>query len=46
VQLEDVVTRDLWLVLHAELQHQARVRAVTEFVVREVAGAKPALAGR
>ena len=43
---EFALVRDLWLVLHAELQTQARVRAVADYVIDEVAKAKEILLGR
>jgi DNA-binding transcriptional LysR family regulator len=41
-----VNVRPLWLAVHAELQRHARIRAVTEFIARQVASAKEALLGR
>ncbi|MCA1663632.1 MAG: LysR family transcriptional regulator, partial [Myxococcales bacterium] len=41
-----VNVRPLWLVVHRELQAQARIRAVTQFIAHEVGGAKEALLGR
>lgn len=41
-----VNVRELWLVVHAELQAQARIRAVSDYIVREVAEARDALLGR
>lgn len=49
VRLEgaDLMTvRDLWLVVHAELQKQARIRAVSAFVTRAVAESSALLLGR
>jgi DNA-binding transcriptional LysR family regulator len=43
---EPDLVRDLWLVLHAELQTQARVRAVADHVIHEVAKAQDVLLGR
>ena len=43
---EFTLVRDLWLVLHAELQTQARVRAVADYVIDEVAKAQEVLLGR
>ncbi len=40
-----VLLRDLWLVVHAELQTQARVRAVVDYLVDEVGKAQDALLG-
>jgi DNA-binding transcriptional LysR family regulator len=34
---ETVVTRDLWVVLHRDLQHSARIRAVADFVFAGIA---------
>ena len=42
---EPVVTRDLWLVIHAELADQARVRAVADYVTKEVHRERALLAG-
>jgi DNA-binding transcriptional LysR family regulator len=41
-----VVRRSLWLVVHEDLRHLARVRALSDFLVRQLAAAKAALAGR
>lgn len=41
-----VNVRPLWLVVHRELQGQGRIRAITEFIAREVARAKDGLLGR
>ncbi len=43
---EDVSARSLWVVVHAELATQTRVRAVVEFVTRQFAGARDAFAGK
>ena len=43
---EQVLSRELWLVTHAELQDQARVRAVAEYIAGEVARAKSQLSGK
>ncbi len=43
---EFALVRDLWLVLHAELQAQARVRAVADYVIDQVANAQDVLLGR
>jgi DNA-binding transcriptional LysR family regulator len=37
---------DLWLVMHRDLRHAARIRVVAEFLVRELSRAAPLLAGR
>lgn len=37
---------DLWMVLHHDLRHVARIRVVAEFLVREVRAAASLLAGR
>jgi DNA-binding transcriptional LysR family regulator len=41
-----VYTQELWLVLHRDLRHVARVRAVSEFFVREMRRLGPQLRGR
>jgi DNA-binding transcriptional LysR family regulator len=41
----EAVTRDLWLLVHHELKHAARVRALTDFLVAEVGARAEALAG-
>jgi DNA-binding transcriptional LysR family regulator len=38
--------QDLWLVMHRDSRHVARVRAVAEFLVREMRRASPQLRGR
>jgi DNA-binding transcriptional LysR family regulator len=43
---EPDLVRDLWLVLHSELQTQARVRAVADYVIGEVAKGQDVLLGR
>jgi DNA-binding transcriptional LysR family regulator len=43
---EPLLVRDLWLVVHAELRTQARVRAVVDFVVDEAHKARDFLLGR
>jgi DNA-binding transcriptional LysR family regulator len=43
---EDVSARNLWIVVHAELATQARVRAVVDFVTRQFASSRDALAGK
>ena len=43
---EPLLVRDLWLVVHAELRTQARVRAVVDFVVDEAHKARDVLLGR
>jgi DNA-binding transcriptional LysR family regulator len=37
---------DLWMVLHRDLRHVARIRVVAEFLVREMRAAAARLAGR
>jgi DNA-binding transcriptional LysR family regulator len=37
--------QELWLVLHRDLRHVARIRAVAEFFVREMRAAAPVLRG-
>jgi DNA-binding transcriptional LysR family regulator len=39
-------SQDLWLVVHRDLRHVARVRAVSEFFARELRRTAPRLAGR
>jgi DNA-binding transcriptional LysR family regulator len=39
-------SQDLWLVVHRDLRHVARVRAVSEFFARELRRAAPRLLGR
>lgn len=43
---ERVFTREIWLLVHEELKDQARIRAVTDFVTREVKEEKSVLLGR
>jgi DNA-binding transcriptional LysR family regulator len=43
---KDVSARNLWIVVHAELATHARVRAVVDFVTRQFASARDAMAGR
>jgi DNA-binding transcriptional LysR family regulator len=43
---EDVTARSLWVVVHAELATQTRVRAVVDFVTRQFAASREALAGK
>jgi len=43
---EDVSSRDLWIVVHAELAAHARVRTVADFVTRQFASSRDALAGK
>jgi DNA-binding transcriptional LysR family regulator len=43
---EPPLVRDLWLVVHAELRAQARVRAVVDFIVDEARKARDVLLGR
>ena len=43
---EQVHAHDLWLVIHRDLRHAARIRMVSEFFVREFARAAPLLSGR
>jgi hypothetical protein len=43
---EVVSARSLWVVVHAELATQTRVRAVVEFVTKQFAGAREAFAGK
>jgi DNA-binding transcriptional LysR family regulator len=40
-----VTIRSIWLVVHRELQRQARIRAVTDFIAAEVTRAQSALLG-
>jgi hypothetical protein len=40
------LVRDLWLVVSEEQKDLARVRAVVDFVVEQVAGAQDVLMGR
>jgi DNA-binding transcriptional LysR family regulator len=37
---------DLWMVLHRDLRHVARIRVVAEFLARELKAAGPRLSGR
>jgi len=37
---------ELWLVMHRDLRHAARIRVVSEFFVREIGRAMPQLLGR
>ena len=41
-----VVVRSLWLVVHQDLRPLARVRALSDFLVQQLAAARSALAGR
>lgn len=43
---EPLLVRDLWLVVHAEIRTQARVRAVVDFIVAEAHKARDLLLGR
>ncbi|MFT3765452.1 MAG: LysR family transcriptional regulator [Minicystis sp.] len=43
---DEVLSRDLWLVVHAELSALARIRAVADFVTESVAEGREALLGR
>jgi len=43
---EDVSARSLWVVVHAELATQTRVRAVVDFVTRQFAASRDAFAGK
>ena len=43
---QDVTARSLWIVVHAELARQARVRAVVDFVTRQFEASRDALAGK
>lgn len=43
---QDVTARNLWVVVHAELARQARVRAVVGFVTRQFEASRDALAGK
>jgi DNA-binding transcriptional LysR family regulator len=42
----EVLAQELWLVVHRDLRHVARVRAVSEFFARELRRAAPRLLGR
>ena len=42
---EQTLVHELWLVVHHDLRRAARIRAVTDFIVDEVARAAPQLAG-
>jgi DNA-binding transcriptional LysR family regulator len=42
----EFLSQELWLVVHRDLQHVARVRAVSEFLARELRRAAPRLLGR
>ena len=43
---EDVSARSLWVVVHAELAMQTRVRAVADFVTRQFAASRDTFAGK
>ncbi len=43
---EDVSARSLWVVVHAELATQTRVRAVVDFVTRQFGAARETFAGK
>jgi DNA-binding transcriptional LysR family regulator len=43
---QDVSARSLWIVVHAELATQTRVRAVVDFVTRQFAASRDAFAGK
>ena len=43
---EDVSARSLWVVVHAELATQTRVRAVVDFVTRQFAASRATFAGK
>jgi DNA-binding transcriptional LysR family regulator len=43
---DDTMTRDLWLVVHRELQTSRCVRAVADYVVDQVRAAKEMLSGQ
>jgi DNA-binding transcriptional LysR family regulator len=43
---EDVSARSLWIVVHAELATQTRVRAVVDFVTRQFVASRDSFAGR
>jgi len=43
---EDVSARSLWVVVHAELATQTRVRAVVDFVTRQFAASRDTFAGK
>jgi DNA-binding transcriptional LysR family regulator len=43
---EHTYSADLWLVVHRDLRHAARIRVVSEFFAREMARNAPALAGQ
>jgi DNA-binding transcriptional LysR family regulator len=43
---EQVVMRALWMVIHRDLQHSARVRACADFIVKALARMEPILSGR
>jgi DNA-binding transcriptional LysR family regulator len=40
-----VVTRDLWLVMHRDLQHSARIRACADFLAEAIAARAPEFEG-
>jgi len=42
----DELASDLWFLTHAELRHTARIRALSDFIAREMRGLKAAFAGR
>jgi DNA-binding transcriptional LysR family regulator len=42
----ELLFHELWLVMHRDLRHAARIRVVAEFFVRELARAAPLLEGR
>ena len=43
---EDVSARELWIVMHAELATHVRIRTVVDFVMRQFASSRDALAGK
>jgi hypothetical protein len=42
---EQVVMRTLWMVIHRDLQHSARVRACAEFIAQALAQIEPLVSG-
>jgi DNA-binding transcriptional LysR family regulator len=43
---DEVFAEDIWLVMHRDLRHVARIRAVTEFFTRELGRETPRLMGQ
>jgi DNA-binding transcriptional LysR family regulator len=46
VLAEDEIEHELWLVVHPDLRRAGRIRAVSDFLVRELLRLRPLLAGR